>query len=104
MKQIYTIDQERLYKLFKKILDSKYPDLSLNTNPHWKIMNGDVDLIGPDGDSQIQLSGKTLLVPRSFYWFLMEIMPISYKLTNEMFVKYFKDRFPTLSFTHVIEI
>ena len=103
MGKTYTIDESRLYKVFKKMVDYKFEDLSINKSPRWTPEHDEFELIDQNGNRFIIYSDNTFHVLRNFYWSFLEYMPISYKEVNDLFTKYFNERFPEISFRRVIE-
>lgn len=101
MGQTYEIDQNRLYKLFKRILDDKFSELTLRDNPWWQTHEDDVEWVNSEGTPFIRYNDYSFEVDRKYYWSFMNMMPISYKITNELFTRYFKERFPDKSFISV---
>lgn len=101
MGQTYEIDQERLYKLFKRILDDKFSELTLRDKPWWQTHVDDVEWVNSEGTPFIRYNDYTFEVDRKYFWSFMNMMPLSYKITNELFTRYFKERFPDKSFISV---
>jgi hypothetical protein len=101
MRQTYVIDLERLYKLFKRIMDDKFSELTLRDNPWWQTHEDDVEWVTSEGSPFIQYNDYGFLVHRGYYWSLMNLMPISWKTTNNLFTQYFKERFPDKPFITV---
>lgn len=103
MGQTYSIDQDRLYKLFKRILDDKFSELTLRDNPWWQTHEDDVEWVNSEGSPVIRYNDYSFEVHRNYYWSFMNMMPISYRTTNELFTKYFKERFPDKVFISVLD-
>ena len=104
MGQTYEIDQDRLYKLFKRILDDKFSELTLNSNPWWQTHEDDVEWINSVSNPIIQYNDYGFLIHRPYYWSFMNMMPISYKTTNDLFTRYFKEKFPDKFFLSVTDV
>lgn len=103
MGQTYEIDQERLYKLFKRILDDKFSELTYRNKPWWQTHEDDVEWVNSEGTPVIRYNDYSFEVLRSFYWSFMNMMPISYKITNDLFTKYFKEKFSDKPFISVLD-
>lgn len=103
MGQTYEIDQERLYKLFKRILNDKFSELTLRDKPWWQTHEDDVEWVTSGDSPIIQYNDYGFLVQRSYYWSFMNMMPISYKMTNDLFTRYFKEKFPDKFFLSVTD-
>jgi len=103
MGQTYEIDQDRLYKLFKRILDDKFSELTLRDKPWWQTHEDDVEWVTSEGSPIIQYNDYGFLVQRSYYWSFMNMMPISYKMTNDLFTRYFKEKFHDKFFLSVTD-
>lgn len=95
-------DSKRFYKLFKRIIDDKFSELTYNDNPFWSTNEDDVSWTDSEGDV-ITYNDYSFLVNRKLFWSLMEYLPISYNTTKLMFTKYFKERFPNKFFISVGE-
>lgn len=92
----------KFYKLFKRILDGKFSELTYDENPYWSTHEDDVSWKDSDGDI-IRYNDYSFLVDRSFYWSFLNYLPISHSTTKLMFAKYFRERFPDKFFLSVIE-
>lgn len=92
----------KFYKLFKRILDNKFSELTYDENPYWSTHEDDVSWKDSDGDV-IRYNDYSFLVDRNFYWSFLNYLPISHTTTKLMFAKYFRERFPDKSFLSVIE-
>lgn len=101
MGQTYEIDQERLYKLFKRIVDDKFSELTLRDKPWWQTHEDDVEWVNSEGTPFIRYNDYSFEVDRKYYWSFMNLMPISWKITNNLFTQYFKERFPDKPFISV---
>jgi hypothetical protein len=95
-------DSKKFYKLFKRIMDDKFSELTYNENPFWSTHKDDVSWTDSEGDV-ITYNDYSFLVNRKFFWSLMEYLPISYHATKLMFTKYFKEKFPDKFFLSVDE-
>lgn len=95
-------DSIKFYKLFKRILDDKFSELTYDEHPFWSTHEDDVSWTDSEGDV-ITYNDYSFLVNRKFFWSLMEYLPISHHATKLMFTKYFKDRFPDKFFLSVDE-
>jgi len=62
MGQTYEIDQERLYKLFKRIVDDKFSELTYRDKPWWQTHEDDVEWVTTIQRLRIFNSEKLLLV------------------------------------------
>lgn len=103
MGKIFTIEEDRLYRLFKRILDDKFSELSLNKSPWWQTHEDDVEWVDSEGNALIRYNDYSFLILRKYYWDFMHYMPISYKQTNDLFSRYFKERFPDKFFIKIEE-
>ena len=103
MGQTYEIDQERLYKLFKRILDDKFSDLKMVKSPNWENEQDSVTWIDSSGKPLVRYERFSFDVARNYYWSFMNLMPISYRITNELFTKYFREKFPKKDFIAVLD-
>lgn len=103
MGKIFTIEEDRLYKLFKRILDDKFSELTLSETPWWQNHVDDVEWIDSEGNAVIRYNDYYFLVLRKYYWSFMHYMPLSYKQTNDLFSRYFKERFPDKFFLKIEE-
>ena len=92
----------KFYKLFKKIMDGKFSELTYDENPYWSTHEDDVSWKDSDGDI-IRYNDYSFLVDRSFYWSFLNYLPISHSTTKLMFAKYFRERFPDKFFLSVVE-
>lgn len=92
----------KFYKLFKKILDDTFSELTYDENPYWSTHEDDVAWSNSDGDV-IRYNDYSFLVDRKFYWSFLDYLPISHNTTKLMFAKYFRERFPDKFFLSVIE-
>ena len=101
MGQTYEIDQDRLYKLFKRILDDKFSELTLRDKPWWQTHEDDVEWVNSEGTPFIRYNDYSFEVDRKYYWSFMNLMPISWKVTNNLFTRYFKEMFPDKPFISV---
>ena len=103
MGQTYSIDQDRLYKLFKRIMDDKFSELTLSDKPWWQTHEDDVEWVDSEGNPVVRYNDYAFEVLRDYYWSFMNMMPISYKTANELFTKYFKENFPDKPFISVVD-
>lgn len=101
MAQKYTIDENRLYKLFKRILDSKFSELTLDEYPDWKTKKDEVDWVDSNGKPVIYYHDETFHVLREFFYTFLRYMPLSYQQTDELFTRYFEEKFPNKPFISV---
>jgi translation elongation factor EF-G len=95
-------DSVKFYKLFKKIVDDKFSELTYNNSPKWSTHEDDVAWSDSDGDI-IRYFDYAFLVDRKFFWSMMTYLPISHHATKLMFTKYFKENFPNKPFLSVDE-
>jgi len=95
-------DSKRFYKMFKKIIDEKFLELTYDESPRWSTHEDDVAWIDSEGDV-FRYFDYSFLVKRDFFWSLMNYLPISHNATKMMFERYFKKRFPDKFFLSVAE-
>ena len=95
-------DSKRFYKMFKKIIDEKFSELTYDESPSWSTHEDDVAWKDSDEDF-IRYFDYAFLVKRGFFWSLMNYLPISHNATKMMFERYFKERFPDKFFISVDE-
>jgi hypothetical protein len=92
----------KFYKLFKKIVDGKFSELTYNESPHWSTHEDDVAWSDSSNDV-IRYNDYTFLVDRNFYWTFMNYLPISHTTLKLMFARYFREKFPDKFFLSVQE-
>jgi hypothetical protein len=92
----------KFYKLFKKIVDGKFSELTYNESPHWSTHEDDVAWSDSSNDV-IRYNDYTFLVDRNFYWTFMNYLPISHTTLKLMFARYFSEKFPDKFFLSVQE-
>jgi hypothetical protein len=92
----------KFYKLFKKIVDGKFSELTYNESPYWSTHEDDVAWSNSDNDV-IRYNDYTFLVDRDFYWTFMNYLPISHTTLKLMFARYFREKFPDKLFLSVQE-
>lgn len=92
----------KFYKLFKKIVDGKFSELTYNESPYWSTHEDDVAWSNSDNDV-VRYNDYTFLVDRDFYWTFMNYLPISHTTLKLMFARYFKEKFPDKFFLSVQE-
>jgi hypothetical protein len=95
-------DSKRFYKMFKRIIDEKFSELTYDESPHWSTHEDDVAWKDSNEDF-IRYFDYAFLVKRGFFWSLMNYLPISHNATKMMFERYFKERFPDKFFISVDE-
>jgi hypothetical protein len=95
-------DSKRFYKMFKKIIDEKFSELTYDESPRWSTHEDDVAWTDFEGDV-FRYFDYAFLVKRGFFWSLMNYLPISHNATKMMFERYFKERFPDKFFLSVAE-
>ena len=95
-------DSKRFYKIFKKIIDEKFSELTYDESPRWSTHKDDVAWSDSDGDF-FRYFDYSFLIKRGFFWSLMNYLPISHNATKMMFERYFKERFPDKFFILVDE-
>jgi zinc transporter ZupT len=82
-------DSKRFYKMFKRIIDDKFSELTYDESPRWSTHEDDVAWKDSDEDV-FRYNDYTFLVKRGFFWSLMNYLPISHNATKMMFERYFK--------------
>jgi len=95
-------DSKRFYKMFKRIIDEKFSELTYDESPRWSTHEDDVAWKDSNEDF-IRYFDYAFLVKRGFFWSLMNYLPISHNATKMMFERYFKERFPDKFFISVDE-
>ena len=95
-------DSKRFYKMFKRIIDDKFSELTYDESPRWSTHEDDVAWKDSDEDV-FRYNDYAFLVKRGFFWSLMNYLPISHNATKMMFERYFKERFPDKFFLSVAE-
>jgi len=95
-------DSKRFYKMFKKIIDEKFSELTYDESPRWSTHEDDVAWTDSEGDV-FRYFDYSFLVKRGFFWSLMNYLPISHNATKMMFERYFKEKFPDKFFISVDE-
>ena len=95
-------DSKRFYKMFKRIIDEKFSELTYDESPRWSTHEDDVAWTDSEGDV-FRYFDYSFLVKRGFFWSLMNYLPISHNATKMMFERYFKERFPDKFFLSVAE-
>ena len=95
-------DSKRFYKMFKRIIDEKFLELTYDESPRWSTHEDDVAWTNSEGDV-FRYFDYSFLVKRDFFWSLMNYLPISHNATKMMFERYFKERFPDKFFLSVAE-
>jgi len=95
-------DSKRFYKMFKRIIDEKFSELTYDESPRWSTHEDDVAWKDSDEDV-FRYNDYAFLVKRGFFWSLMNYLPISHNATKMMFERYFKERFPDKFFLSVAE-
>jgi len=95
-------DSKRFYKMFKRIIDDKFSELTYDESPRWSTHEDDVAWKDSDEDV-FRYNDYAFLVKRGFFWSLMNYLPISHNATKMMFERYFKERFPDKFFLSVEE-
>jgi hypothetical protein len=95
-------DSKRFYKMFKRIIDEKFLELTYDESPRWSTHEDDVAWTDSEGDV-FRYFDYSFLVKRGFFWSLMNYLPISHNATKMMFERYFKERFPDKFFLSVAE-
>jgi len=92
----------KFYKLFKKIMDDKFLELTYNESIYWS--TPEVDVAWSDSSNDvIRYDNYTFLVERNFYWTFMNYLPISHTTLKLMFARYFREKFPDKFFLSVRE-
>jgi hypothetical protein len=92
----------KFYKLFKRIVDGRFSELTYNESPYWSTHEDDVAWSDSSNDV-IRYHDHLFLVDRKFYWSFLNYLPISHSTTKLMFSRYFKERFPNKFFLSVHE-
>jgi hypothetical protein len=92
----------KFYKLFKKIMDGKFSELTYDENPYWSTHEDDVAWSDSSKDI-IRYNDYTFLIDRDFYWTFMNYLPISHTTIKLMFARYFREKFPDKFFLSVQE-
>ena len=95
-------DSKRFYKMFKRIIDDKFSELTYDESPRWSTHEDDVAWKDSDEDV-FRYNDYAFLVRRGFFWSLMNYLPISHNATKMMFERYFKEKFPDKFFLSVEE-
>jgi hypothetical protein len=95
-------DSKRFYKMFKKIINEKFSELTYDESPRWSTHEDDVAWKDSDEDV-FRYNDYAFLVKRDFFWSLMNYLPISHNATKMMFERYFKEKFPDKFFLSVVE-
>jgi len=95
-------DSKRFYKMFKRIIDEKFSELTYDESPRWSTHEDDVAWKDSDEDV-FRYNDYAFLVKRGFFWSLMNYLPISHNATKMMFERYFKEKFPDKFFISVDE-
>jgi hypothetical protein len=95
-------DSKRFYKMFKRIIDEKFLELTYDESPRWSTHEDDVAWKDSDEDV-FRYNDYSFLVKRDFFWSLMNYLPISHNATKMMFERYFKEKFPDKFFLSVVE-
>lgn len=95
-------DSKRFYKMFKRIIDEKFSELTYDESPRWSTHEDDVAWRDSDEDV-FRYNDYAFLVKRGFFWSLMNYLPISHNATKMMFERYFKEKFPDKFFLSVEE-
>jgi hypothetical protein len=95
-------DSKRFYKMFKRIIDEKFSELTYDESPRWSTHEDDVAWKDSDEDV-FRYNDYAFLVKRGFFWSLMNYLPISHNATKMMFERYFKEKFPNKFFLSVDE-
>ena len=95
-------DSKRFYKMFKRIIDEKFSELTYDESPRWSTHEDDVAWKDSDEDV-FRYNDYAFLVKRGFFWSLMNYLPISHNATKMMFERYFKEKFPDKFFLSVVE-
>jgi len=95
-------DSKRFYKMFKRIIDDKFSELTYDESPRWSTHEDDVAWKDSDEDV-FRYNDYAFLVKRDFFWSLMNYLPISHNATKMMFERYFKEKFPDKFFLSVVE-
>lgn len=95
-------DSKRFYKMFKRIIDEKFSELTYDESPRWSTHEDDVAWKDSDEDV-FRYNDYAFLVKRGFFWSLMNYLPISHNATKMMFERYFKEKFPDKFFLSVDE-
>ena len=95
-------DSKRFYKMFKRIIDEKFSELTYDESPRWSTHEDDVAWKDSDEDV-FRYNDYAFLVKRGFFWSLMNYLPISHNATKMMFERYFKEKFPNKFFLSVEE-
>lgn len=92
----------KFYKLFKRIMDGKFSELTYDENPYWSTHEDDASWKDSNRDI-VRYRYNTFLIERKFYWTFLNYLPISHTTTKLMFTRYFRERFPDKFFLSVIE-
>jgi hypothetical protein len=92
----------KFYKLFKKIMDDKFSELTYDESPYWSTHEDDVAWSNSSKDV-IRYNDYSFLVDRKFYWTFMNYLPISHTTAKLMFAQYFREKFPDKFFLSVQE-
>ena len=95
-------DSKRFYKMFKRVIDEKFSELTYDESPRWSTHKDDVAWTDSEGNV-FRYFDYAFLVKRGFFWSLMNYLPISHNTTKMMFERYFKERFPDKFFISVDE-
>ena len=95
-------DSKKFYKMFKRIIDDKFSELTYDESPRWSTHEDDVAWKDSDEDV-FRYNDYAFLVKRDFFWSLMNYLPISHNATKMMFERYFKEKFPDKFFLSVEE-
>ena len=95
-------DSKKFYKMFKRIINEKFSELTYDESPRWSTHEDDVAWTDSEGDV-FRYFDYAFLVKRDFFWSLMNYLPISHNATKMMFERYFKEKFPDKFFLSVVE-
>jgi hypothetical protein len=95
-------DSKKFYKMFKRIINEKFSELTYDESPRWSTHEDDVAWTDSEGDV-FRYFDYAFLVKRDFFWSLMNYLPISNNATKMMFERYFKEKFPDKFFLSVVE-
>jgi hypothetical protein len=95
-------DSKRFYKMFKRIIDEKFSELTYDESPSWSTHEDDVAWKDSNEDF-VRYFDYAFLIKKGFFWSLMNYLPISHNATKMMFERYFKEKFPDKFFISVDE-
>lgn len=100
MKQNQTITEDKLYNLFKKILNERYSNI-VKTN-HTKSVYY-TEWVNQNGNTILSLYYRDLLVDSRYFWRIRRSMNLEYTYLIKLYIKYFKEKFPEIIFDNLYE-